>query len=271
MGCADLVPGISGGTIAFITGIYQRLLTAITHVNVRALKILKEKGFPAMWQYLDGYFLLSLGLGIGSALFSLASLISYLIEYHQSLLWSFFLGLVIGAALHMLAQLKEATLVDYFLLVLGVLVAIGDESTPAQLALSPATLFAAGSIAICALVLPGISGSFLLLVMGLYEPIVGAIRGLEFDILFYFALGAAFGLLLFARFIKALIDRYTQPTFAVLIGFMLGSSVMLWPQQTLSWRTNSRGEQVPFEKGNILPPEMSFEALFWPITPLSWP
>jgi len=255
MGCADVVPGVSGGTIAFITGIYTELLDSIKSVDLKALQVLFRKGPKAAWQHINGTFLVVLLAGILTAILTLAKLIHYLLDNHATLVWSFFFGLILASAWHMAKQLKSWSPDRWLSLAAGVVVAAWiSMAGPAEIEASYMNIFMAGSIAICAMILPGISGSFILLLMGIYAPVLAAVKGLQIDIILLFGAGAALGLLLFSRLLSWLLHHYQELMFALLTGFMLGALTKVWPwKETISWRLNSKGEQVPFLQSNILP------------------
>lgn len=255
MGAADVVPGVSGGTIAFVTGIYTELLDSIKSINLHALKTLFKEGPRAFWQSINGTFLLVLGSGILLALLSLARGIHYLLMHYPVWLWAFFFGLIVASCWHIGKEIERWHLPQLALFALGAIVA-GAISTasPTSISATPLIILLAGSIAICAMILPGISGSFILLLMGLYEPVLGAVKQLDFQLLGTFALGAAFGLLAFSRLLSWLLHHYKSAMFALLTGFMAGSLLKVWPwKQTLSLRLNSHGVEVPFIQSNVLP------------------
>ncbi len=255
MGAADVVPGVSGGTIAFVTGIYDQLLGSIRNVDAAALKLLFQQGPKAAWEHINGTFLLVLGSGVLVALLSLAKGIHFLLLHYPVWLWSFFFGLILASIVHVGKEIKHWNLVSIALLVAGAVIA-GWISTasPGSIEATPLIVFGAGSIAICAMILPGISGSFILLLMGLYEPILGALKNLDLGIMALFGSGALVGLMAFSRILTWLLDHYRYQTFSVLTGFMVGSLLKVWPwKDTLTTRTNSRGETVPVHQVNILP------------------
>ncbi|HBK71430.1 MAG TPA: DUF368 domain-containing protein [Flavobacteriaceae bacterium] len=256
MGAADVVPGVSGGTIAFISGIYEELLSSINAVNLGAVKILKKNGFKAMWMSVNGNFLLSLLLGIGISVLSLAKLIKWLLENEPILLWSFFFGLVVASVFFVGKQIKNWTVTKALMLIIGAALAFYITILPpvANQITSSWFLFFAGALAICAMILPGISGSFILLLLGAYRPVIDALDQRDIKIIFLFGCGAIVGLLTFSRILKWLFDKYKEMTLAVLTGFIAGSLNKIWPwKETLSWRTNSHGEKVPFIQESILP------------------
>jgi putative membrane protein len=231
MGAADVVPGVSGGTIAFISGIYEELLESINAINFNTLKVLKQKGVKAMWKSINGNFLLSLLLGIGISIISLAKLIKWLLENKPILVWSFFFGLVVASVIYVAKQIKEWNVASIVLLVIGVGIAYYISILPPMANGISSTwfLFFAGSLAICAMILPGISGSFILLLLGVYKPVLDAIHDKDFKTLIVLISGAVVGLLTFSRLLKWLFDKYHTLTLAALTGFILGSLNKIWP------------------------------------------
>lgn len=255
MGAADVVPGVSGGTIAFITGIYTELLDSIKSVNLNTLKILFRDGVPAFWKAINGTFLLTLLSGILIALITLARGIHYLLLNHPIWVWSFFFGLIVASCWHIGKEIPRWRWQELAALVAGAIIAAWiSVASPTQIEATPMIVFLAGSVAICAMILPGISGSFILLLMGLYEPILGAVKALDLGIMGLFAVGAGLGLMLFSRLLSWLLHHYQSVMFALLTGFMAGSLVKVWPwKETLLTRINSKGVEVPFIQSNILP------------------
>ncbi|MCA6063392.1 DUF368 domain-containing protein [Thalassolituus marinus] len=255
MGAADVVPGVSGGTIAFITGIYTELLDSIKSINLNALKILFRDGVPAFWKAINGTFLLTLLSGILIALITLARGIHYLLLNHPIWVWSFFFGLIVASCWHIGKEIPRWRWQELAALAAGAIIAAWiSVASPTQIEATPMIVFLAGSVAICAMILPGISGSFILLLMGLYEPILGAVKALDLGIMGLFAVGAGLGLMLFSRLLSWLLHHYQSVMFALLTGFMAGSLVKVWPwKETLLTRINSKGVEVPFIQSNILP------------------
>ncbi|AUM14844.1 DUF368 domain-containing protein [Ketobacter alkanivorans] len=255
MGAADIVPGVSGGTVAFITGIYATLIDSIGAIGPKTLSLLFKQGPAAAWHSFNGNFLLALMLGILTSVFTLSKLISHLLNTQPELLWSFFFGLILVSAVHIGRQIPRWQIGTVTALVAGSLIAYGITAvSPTEIALNPLTLFIAGSIAICAMVLPGISGSFILLLLGMYAHVIGAVKSLDVMSLAVFAAGCLVGLLLFTRLLSWLLHHHHNLTLAVLTGFMLGSLNKVWPwKHTLTTRLNSHGEQVPVEQLNVLP------------------
>ncbi|MBB1485018.1 DUF368 domain-containing protein [Oceanospirillum sp. D5] len=255
MGAADAVPGVSGGTVAFITGIYERLLTAIRSIHPGKINVWRQQGFQAFWNSIDGYFLLSLLGGILSSLLLLAHLIGYLLSYHPLLLSGFFFGLIAASVVVIYRQIsRHSVSVTLGLLAGMIMMTLVSQLVPDLSITDPFQVFIAGSIAICAMILPGISGSFLLLVMGMYSGIIEAVRTLDFVTLVWFASGCVVGLLSFSHFLGWLFRRFRNMTLAVLTGVLIGSLQQIWPwKQMISYKLNAHGEAVPIVQENLLP------------------
>lgn len=234
MGAADVVPGVSGGTIAFISGIYEELLETINSVNLGALKTLKNEGIKAAWKSINGNFIVTLFLGIGISIASLAKLISYVLEAHPILIWSFFFGLVLASILYVGKQVKSWNAGSIVSLIIGTGLAFWITILPPLSSSNELWfIFVSGMIAICAMILPGISGSFILLLMGSYQTVLGAVKDKEFFTIVVFMLGAIMGLLSFSKVLKWMFAKYHDLTIAVLTGFLIGSLNKLWP-----WKIN---------------------------------
>lgn len=255
MGCADVIPGVSGGTIAFITGIYTELLVSIKSIDLKALQTLFKEGPKAAWNHINGTFLITLLAGILTAILTLAKLIHYLMDNHGVLLWAFFFGLILASSIHMGKQIVRWNAANLLALLVGIVTAaFVSIASPTSVEASYLNIFLGGSIAICAMILPGISGSFILLLMGLYAPVLAAVKGLQLDIMAVFAVGAGLGLILFSRLLSWLLAHYKDAMFSLLTGFMLGALLKVWPwKETISYRLNSKGLEVPFEELNRLP------------------
>ncbi len=255
MGAADVVPGVSGGTIAFITGIYDTLLGSIRKVKPSLFGLWREQGFKAVLNEINAGFLVALFGGIFTSILTLAKVISWLLETHPIPLWSFFFGLIIVSVVHILKQIEQRKLNRALFLVLGITAAYAITVLQ-PLALEPTSIniICAGAIAICAMILPGISGSFILLLLGMYATILGAVKDLNIHILALFMFGAVFGLLSFSHLLSWLLSRFRDFTLSFLTGLMLGTLPKIWPwKETLTWRTNSHGEQVPLLQHNLSP------------------
>ncbi|WP_262492462.1 DUF368 domain-containing protein [Marinobacter sp. AL4B] len=255
MGAADIVPGVSGGTIAFITGIYFRLLEAISAAPVAFVRQLVRGDFLGFWRAIDGFFLISLLAGILTSIASLASLITWLLDQHPILIWSFFFGLIVASVWHVGQQVKRYSTVLLVPLLAGAVFAWWVTTLPAS-EVDPSALafLGAGALAICAMILPGISGSFLLLIIGMYAPVLSAIKTAAIGDLAVFMVGCLIGLLSVARLITLAFKHAHDTVLALLTGFMIGALVKVWPwQETLSWRTNSSGEKVPLTQLPVSP------------------
>lgn len=259
MGAADVVPGVSGGTIAFISGIYTELIDSINAFGFKTLKILKSDGFKAMYHSVNGNFLISLFLGIGISVISLANLFKYLLENKPILLWSFFFGLVLASVLYIVKQITKWNIVTVIMLILGTGIAYYITIIPPMNGINSSWfLVIAGALAICAMILPGISGAFILLLLGAYKPALDALHDLDFKKIFLLMFGAVIGLLSFAKVLKWLFDKYKNLTLAVLTGFVLGSLNKIWPwKETLTWYQDSHNISKPLLQKSISP--FSFE------------
>ena len=256
MGAADVVPGVSGGTIAFISGIYEELLNSISSFKFSLINVLNNEGIKVVWKKINGSFLLALFIGICFSVLSLAKLIENLLENHPILIWSIFFGLVLASIIYIAKQIKLWNIKCYLYLIFGLIFAyyITTLNPVITQNSSPWFLFLAGMIAICAMILPGISGSFILVLLGAYKPILNAINTKDFFSIIIFMAGAVLGLLTFSRVLKWLFSKYKNYTLALLIGFIAGSLNKIWPwKETISWRTNSKGIEVPFTTTSVSP------------------
>lgn len=231
MGAADVVPGVSGGTLAFILGIYERLLAAISSCNLQALNLLCRGRFKALWQHIDGAFLLCLFSGILLSIFSLAGIISYLLQNRPIPLWALFTALILTALPHLCRSLRWNA-VRLLLCLCGIVLAVSvGMLTPRELQPANWMFFVAGAVAICAMILPGISGSFILLMSGMYAPVLLAVTELQLGVLALFMLGCIIGLLGFSRVLNWLLQHYHDASLALLIGIVIGALYRIWPWQ----------------------------------------
>lgn len=273
MGAADVVPGVSGGTIAFITGIYDELLHSLSRLTPAALLTLKRDGFVAAWRSVNGGFLLAVFGGILVSIKTFAHFITIALERYPILIWSFFSGLIAASIVYFGWKQKGWKVLEWFACLAGAALVYGvSVATPAQLPGDWWMLFIGGFIAICAMILPGISGSFLLLLMGLYPVFLRAINELDLIALTSFGLGCVSGLLCFSRVLAWLMDHYHRLTLAVLIGFLVGSLNVTWPwKEVVATTVDRHGEVIPLVQHNILPSQftavtgaepMVFEAVF---------
>ena len=255
MGSADVVPGVSGGTIAFITGIYERLLNAIKGIDLQALKLLRKGAFKELWQYIDGTFLVVLVAGIGTSVFSLAKVITHLLSAYPIHVWSFFFGLIVISALIILREIKKWNIGVFLAILVGIAAAYFITSaTPAETPESSWFLFIAGAVAICAMILPGISGSFILLLFGKYEYILTVIKDFKIGDMLIFGMGCIVGLLSFARLVGWLFKKFHNITVGVLSGFMIGSLNKVWPwKEAVQTYIDRHNEVKPLVEVNVLP------------------
>lgn len=255
MGAADVVPGVSGGTIAFITGVYDTLLESIRRVNPSLIRLWKQQGFKAVLTHINAAFLFSLFGGIVVSILTLAKLISWLLVAHPIPLWSFFFGLIIVSVFHIARQIHHRKPSLLFGLLIGIGIAyLITVLKPLNLEPTMINVAFAGAIAICAMILPGISGSFILLLMGMYAPILGAVKNGQIEILGVFLMGCVIGLLTFSHILSWLLTNARDFTLVTLTGLMIGTLPKIWPwKETLTWRTNSHGEQVPALQHNLSP------------------
>lgn len=255
MGAADVVPGVSGGTIAFISGIYEELLDSLRRWTPAALGIWYREGFRAFWKYTNGNFLLTVFGGVLLSIFSLANVVNYALEYHSLLVWGFFFGLVVASVIYIGRGLPLRNPQVWVGLAVGTLIALLISfGKPMQLPDEWWIVFLAGSIAICAMILPGVSGSFLLLLMGMYPIVIRAVADLNWWTLGSFLAGCVTGLLLFSHFLSWLLRRFREQTLAVLTGFLVGSLNIIWPwKHTLQTFVNRHGEEVPVVQENLWP------------------
>ena len=230
MGAADVVPGVSGGTIAFISGIYEELIESINNVNLSLFKTLKKEGIAAFWKQLNGNFLVALFCGILISVVSLAKGISWLLLKQPILLWSCFFGLVVASILFVGKSINKWNLATIVMLIIGAIAAYYITTLPpSENTDSLPYLFFSGALAICAMILPGISGAFILVLLGSYKVILDAVHERDIKIVATVGLGAIFGLLSFARLLKWMFKNYKDLTLAILTGFILGSLNKIWP------------------------------------------
>ena len=256
MGAADVVPGVSGGTIAFISGIYEELLSSISSINIANLKLLKKEGFNAAWKAINGNFLLALLSGIFISIISLAKLISWLLENKPILVWSFFFGLVLASILFVGKQIAKWNVPIVILFIIGAFTAYYITTLHPAISEGSSLIFYffAGALAICAMILPGISGSFILVLLGAYKPVLDAIHNKDLKLIGVVVIGAVIGLLSFSKILRWLFDHHKNYALAVLTGFILGSLNKIWPwKETLTWNVNSHGVKIPFNEQSVSP------------------
>jgi len=267
MGIAEVIPGVSGGTIAFITGIYEKLLQSIQLIlNPKTWLLLFKSGVKVFWTTINGSFLLPLLAGMISGLVFGIFVISYLLKTYPLIIWSFFFGLILASSFIMAFKVRKWNWIGFLLMGIGAAIAYGITIlNPGEGNSSLGFIFLSGMIAICALVLPGISGSFILLLMGMYPLILGSAKSVLTDfsidhltILVMFGMGCLIGLAIFSRLLTYLLNNFHNYTLALLTGFMIGSLPKIWPWRYVrEYRINSSGEQVPYLDEPVLPFDFS--------------
>ena len=254
MGAADVVPGVSGGTIAFISGIYEELVTSLNNINLSFFREWKKEGFLHAWKSLNGNFLLALAIGIAISVLSLAQLISWLLENEPILVWSFFFGLVLASIFFVARDIKKWHISTVIIFLLGTVLAyIITSMTPATNNESLPFLFLSGALAVCAMILPGISGAFILVLLGSYKTVLDAVHQRDYLIILVVGLGAIFGLLSFARLLKWMFLRYKNLTLALLTGFILGSLNKIWPWKKVLESKEVAEKTIVLKEANISP------------------
>jgi len=259
MGAADVVPGVSGGTIAFITGIYDTLLGSISRITPSLIGMIRKDGLKAAFDYVNGTFLIVLLAGILTSIFTLARVITWMLNTHPIPLWSFFFGLIIISVNHMFKQVEFWKVSRFVAVIAGIAFAYSiTVLQPLNLEPTSINILLAGSIAICAMILPGISCSFILLMLGMYAPILAAAKSIDIVTLGTFAAGCAIGILTFSHVLTWVLKHYRDIALTFLTGLMIGTLGKVWPwKETLTWRTNSSGLEVPLLERNLSP--FSFE------------
>ena len=256
MGASDVVPGVSGGTIAFITGIYNRLISAIKNLNITAIKLFITGKFRALWHHIDGSFLLCVLMGIAVSFLSLAKLITFLIETQPVLVWSFFFGLIVASTLFVARDVKWniKTILAFVIFAIISFLITSPQNEPLNTNGSYWYIFICGAIAICAMILPGISGSFILVLLGQYIFILQALIDFKIGIIITFIAGALSGIIGFSHVLSWLFKHYKMITLASLTGFMFGSLNKIWPwKNTLAFYIDRHGIERPLVQENILP------------------
>lgn len=263
MGAADAIPGVSGGTIAFMTGIFEELVASINAINAKAIRLLLSGDIKAFWQHINGNFLAAVGLGILISVATLAKLMLYLLGHHPIETWGFFFGLIVASSIFILKDIRKWTPLSVLMMVFGIVLGVtvctlSPTETPNDLWF----IFLSGAIAICAMILPGISGSFILLILGKYEYIMGAISGLtsgdiatNLPVIAVFGLGAATGIISFSKFLHWLLGRFHRETLLVMAGFIIGSLVKVWPWSNMDAIKQSQFPDMPRQLLATIPTE----------------
>ena len=255
MGAADIVPGVSGGTIALISGIYEELIFTLKNINLSLLKTLLKDGFKVFWKNLNGNFLSILLLGIASSVILLAQVIVFLLDNHEFKIWGFFFGLIISSAFLIIKDVNPLNIIQIIWILSGIVIAaLISLSNTTQIPDTDIFIFLTGSIAITAMILPGISGSFILLLLSKYEYIITAIKEFNVRTLLVFALGCIFGLIIFSRILHFLFQNYKMNLLSLLSGFLIGSLIKIWPfRKALETRINSDGMEEVITSQPIIP------------------
>ena len=264
MGAADVVPGVSGGTIAFITGIYEELINSIKGINLKAIKLFFTGQWFSFWKQINGNFLLAVFAGIAISVLSLAKVLEYLLENKPILIWSFFFGLVLASSYVVSRKITRWQYPKVIALVAGIGIAFYITSvTPTTTTDASWFIILSGGLASCAMILPGISGSFILLLLGKYSFALHAVNERIILDLLLLGVGAVTGLILFANLLSWLLKKYHDITIAVLVGFMIGSLNKIWPWKETVKSIIVEGELRPLVEKNILPSVGNPGDQFW--------
>ena len=263
MGASDVVPGVSGGTMAFILGIYEELIDAIKSFDLKSLQFLVTLKFRPLLDRISWQFLLAVGIGIFTAIFTLSKLLSWLLQNRPVFIWSFFLGLILASVLSVSRRVEAWRILTWLCLVGGTLgsyflVGLVPVATPNDYWF----LFLCGAVAICAMILPGISGSYILVLLGKYQYVLDAVNHRDFLVLGLVAAGACVGIIAFSRILGWLLKNHHDLMVATLTGLMIGSLRKVWPwKETLESVVDSHGQMVPLVQSNILPGQWNGEVL----------
>jgi len=255
MGVADVIPGMSGGSVAFITGIYSEMVHALRAIDREAFELVTKKRFNDCWKKINGNFLVALFAGIVTSLLTIARLMTHLQTKYPILVWSFVFGLILISALLVLRDIKKWNLGIVAAFFCGALASYGITLlSPVQTPVSIWFIFLTGMLSVSALLIPGLSGAFILLLLGKYQYMVNALISFNIVVILVFLGGCVVGLIGFSRFLTWTLDNYRNATVALLTGFMLGSLNKAWPwREVLEYVTNSKGDQVPAFDRSILP------------------
>jgi len=259
MGAADVVPGVSGGTIAFITNIYETLIGNLSRFDGHAVKLLFKGEFKALWEHIGGTFLAVLFAGIFTSVLSLASALDYALEHHPTAIWSFLFGLVFASIFSVGKNVKGWKGKDIVAFIVGSAIAFWVTTLPAVGGTEhPLYLILCGALAICAMILPGISGSFILLLLGAYATVLSAVSDRNLLIIAYVGVGAVAGLITFTKLLKWIFENYYNVAIALLTGFLLGSLNKLWPwkwvvEYYVKHEGTEKEEYVPLVTENMVP------------------
>lgn len=255
MGGADVIPGVSGGTIAFISGIFEELLHSIRSIDWPAIQLLLRFKISDFWKKINGNFLITVLAGIVTSLLSLSKLMTYLLEVHPIQIWSFFFGLILISSPLIMRDIKKWTVSTFISFLIGIVAAyLITVISPAETRNDLWFIFLCGALAICAMILPGISGAFILLLIGKYEYMINALIQFDLPVILVFVMGCFIGLLSFSRFLSYILEHFRFPTLALLAGFMIGSLNKVWPwKEVIAFRIDHAGNQVPAFDKSVLP------------------
>jgi len=242
MGAADAVPGVSGGTIALLLGIYEELVTTIGNINLSLFKELKKNGFYSFWKKLNGNFLLSLIIGIGISLITFIKLTAYLFDKYPILIWSFFLGLIFATIYVIFKLIKSWNYVNIIFVLIAIFISfyLGEMNVMDSININLIYILISGIIAASAMIIPGISGALILVILGLYSTMISAVNNLEIDKIVTFSLGAIIGLLSFSKILKWMFNKNSSLTYSILLGFVIGSIPKVWP-----WKSELGENMLP--------------------------
>ena len=263
MGAADVVPGVSGGTIAFIVGIYEELINSIKSINLSSLKLLLGFKIKDFWNAINGTFLICVLAGILTSVLSLAKIITWLLETHPVLVWSFFFGLVLASTWSVSKRIKKMSISRWITFFIGAALAFFiTDATPSATPDALWFIFICGAISICAMILPGISGSFILVLLGKYMYIMTSLKEFNIPIILIFGAGAAIGIISFSNVLSYLLKNYHDLTISTLAGFMFGSLNKIWPwKETVETFVDRHGITKPLIEKNILPNQYLWQGI----------
>jgi len=264
MGAANVIPGVSGGTMALILGIYEELINAIRSINLKFVRLVTQLNIKEALSSVSWPFLLPIGLGVLLATLSLAEVLSWLLDRYPVIVWSFFFGLIISSVITVSRVIKQWRILTIVAIVVGTITAYGLFGViPVSTPNAPWFIFVSGFIAICAMILPGISGAYILVLLGKYHYILKALNNKDFFTLFIIGAGALVGLISFAQILGWLLKKYHDLTMAILIGLMCGSLRKIWPwKETVTTFIDSHGKEIPSLQSNIIPPSFTIEVGF---------
>ena len=264
MGAANVIPGVSGGTMALILGIYEELINAIRSINLKFLRLITILNIKEALSTVSWPFLLPVGLGVLLATFSLAEALSWLLDRYPVIVWSFFFGLIVSSVITVSRVIKQWRISTIVAIVVGTIIAYGFfGGIPVSTPNAPWFIFGSGFIAICAMILPGISGAYVLVLLGKYHYILEALNNKDFFTLFIIGAGSLVGLISFAQILGWLLKRYHDLIMAILIGLMCGSLRKIWPwKETVTTFIDSHGKEIPSLQSNIIPSSFTSEVVY---------